>query len=918
MADKINNIKDLDPTKVKAAVDKFWVDKVNQTLTDRWIEWAKAPAKTDISTETETTDAIVDQVPVQQPTDTEQLEQTPPTQKDQALIPWVNAPSVTPKEGIKTETKVETKTEEPKVKDEVLIPWVNAPEIVKSQQELQAEQKWYSFKKDDEGIVSFTPKNLDEALSLYEDFWTNVKIDWPFSSAKSIYNSFSKYKNAPESVYLQWFKTNDIWVSWETWDRLVSLNWWQPTAAMLAAQKQYDDSLKVGNVNNTINIANGTDVSLNVNTAQSTLQQLDTAFTSKMNQLFWDVTTAWDNHKNGNEKITEITTKTNDLASQLDELNIEKRSIIDSVKERNPNLPLSQQLLIADDEIDAIDDQLFVLQRDYNNALSTLKFETEKANADFEQEQKQIDTKMKFIEGMYWIARGDIIRQEDIVRADRLLDESIKREEKKYQQSVKDNNKLLAKEQAYKLAYLKEQAKINNEFWLKTVWNRAFKWNKETQDWEEIPEGWEGTVPTITPTWKITQTQYTTPYWTTKTVRVDQAAQDSLNSIIEQLDLDKTGVVGWISEPGDTILIWDTYRSKEEQQKLYDAYQAWTGWLAAKPWTSAHEKWLAIDIYANSNFDALNPEQVKIMNDNWWFQTAWAWDLWHFEYLWKRDWWNEADFVWDSLAKNNAIALHLWETSIADIKKLDKETQRKVWIMWDAIKTFIKDNQDVINLYRRLVWWDTSKTSDKEQIMKFNNAIAEWALNWWDTTMAKVMIRDSLLSNKDVWDKVEAAVKVDEQINVIKDLFKWVESTWLTTAFLNKVAKTVWDELWQKVTAIDVLSWKILADYVKSISWVAVSEEEYQRLAKQLPSLKDNPKRFLNILNTFKKSNLQTWSTYARLKLRNPITWELDDSFFYEIFPEFRELNSTDTKTKIKEKLNQIDNYTDSILKRKY
>jgi hypothetical protein len=89
----------------------------------------------------------------------------------------------------------------------------------------------------------------------------------------------------------------------------------------------------------------------------------------------------------------------------MDELNLEKRDILDDVKAQNPNLPLSQQLLIAEDRIDAVDDQLFVLQRDYSNKSSTLQFETQKAESEFEFKQGFVESQMKLVTDLYGVSR---------------------------------------------------------------------------------------------------------------------------------------------------------------------------------------------------------------------------------------------------------------------------------------------------------------------------------------------------------------------------------------------------------------------------------------------------------------------------------------------------------------------------------
>lgn len=56
---------------------------------------------------------------------------------------------------------------------------------------------------------------------------------------------------------------------------------------------------------------------------------------------------------------------------------------------------------------------------------------------------------------------------------------------------------------------------------------------------------------------------------------------------------------------------------------------------------------------------------------------------------------------------------------------------------------------------------------------------------------------------------------------------------------------------------------KAFADYVKQISGAAVSEEEFQRLALNMPQLKDDKERFAFLLNSWKRDQIRTLSSLA-------------------------------------------------------
>lgn len=88
--------------------------------------------------------------------------------------------------------------------------------------------------------------------------------------------------------------------------------------------------------------------------------------------------------------------------------------------------------------------------------------------------------------------------------------------------------------------------------------------------------------------------------------QVDTVAAPSLSSAFQEMS------TLWL-KPQVNMKEW-VFRSKEQQQALYDKYQKW-GHLAAAPGTSLHEKGLAVDI------TNVNDQMVAVMNKNGWFQN---------------------------------------------------------------------------------------------------------------------------------------------------------------------------------------------------------------------------------------------------------------------------------------------------------
>jgi hypothetical protein len=444
---------------------------------------------------------------------------------------------------------------------------------------------------------------------------------------------------------------------------------------------------------------------------------------------------------------------------------------------------------------------------------------------------------MKLVTDLYGVSRWDIIRSEDIIRQDKLLADSITREDKLLADSIKRQDSVTAKEQAYELEYLKKQQEINNQFGLKTVWNRAFEWNTETQKWDEIPELW---TEWVTPTWNITQVDFTTPGWTDKIIRVDSTAQSSLEWLIKQFQLE---VPGW-----DQIIIADSFRTKEEQKVLHDKYLAWTGWLAAKPWTSKHESGLAIDVYSNSNLDALTTEQVKVMNDNWWFQTAWANDMGHFEFIWVP--WTT---IWDLTASQKLAASNLawglpWskakdaieartkliEEQLMQGKTIDEiEDSLREWAAWLEFTWTAKSAFQ--NITENVTW---EKLTNKQNILE--SKIAEFGI---ESQEVKDYFKKIAISSLDATSQKE--VRWNELLtqalwDISNDL-KTLEENWIDTSILAWTEEEIAGKIWwianEELRKITTKIQKTIQTYRRAVSWAAFTESESEEYKAIFPSI---------------------------------------------------------------------------------
>jgi len=150
----------------------------------------------------------------------------------------------------------------------------------------------------------------------------------------------------------------------------------------------------------------------------------------------------------------------------------------------------------------------------------------------------------------------------------------------------------------------------------------TFQWNPNTGKYD-IEVGWDDTNTQIQASWVIEDTHIPTAHSGGIDAKVDSVARPSFEKAFDEM------AAKWLL-PEVNMSEW-VFRTHEQQQKLYDNYANYWGPLAARPWTSAHEKWLAVDI---TNW---TPEMAEIMNANGWYQTAGVNDMWHFEYVWTQN-----------------------------------------------------------------------------------------------------------------------------------------------------------------------------------------------------------------------------------------------------------------------------------------
>jgi len=341
--------------------------------------------------------------------------------------------------------------------------------------------------------------------------------------------------------------------------------------------------------------------------------------------------------------------------------------------------------------------------------------------------------------------------------------------------------------------------------------------NKYIEVWDKIYDATNDRW--ITAPWTSTQVAswqlQTYKYWN-KNITLDSNAWTALQNVLSQIP---------------STIVWSTLRTTEEQKKLHDAYLAWTWWKANAPWTSLHEKGLAVDIYSwtDKNWKLLKPsaEQIKVMNENGWFQTAWKNDLWHFEFKWVQGWettfnkaktpqyidyiekwkiptwlkvWTTAydDFInqaeqWYIQAKNETLKTKWFEiTNSQSYASTSAKQKEAINEAINNVAPFIQSMDKVIALTKK--YWNESKLTDTwtkmNQEIRNAQLLAKeiynlWVLNWPDLQLMEDIITNPT-NLTGIW-------------LVWRDYAKLLEE-WKKTILDNAISKanSVWlDFIWQ-------------------------------------------------------------------------------------------------------------------------
>ena len=764
---------------------------------------------------------------------------------------------------------------------------------ISNEKEKYAKDKGINFNVDSRGNLSFDPKNIDEALDIYDQFWKNVQINPSNKEAirwSAVFKKYSKYKWADTNSYLYGLKNREIAIWGETWNLISRLNGGEPTLQMIEAREIFEIDMKTTDINNNgrdiVNIFSDVNIknTSTENDFQDAIRKLDSNYISAKASIFSDFESMYSQFRQWTVETNNLRTQANETASQIDSLQTEKRKILKGIKKRFPSLPLSAQLELAKNETQAVNDEIFALQRQYNMENSDYQYSDTQDKAEFESNIKISELKQGLISEIYESQRGDLIRREDILRADRTIKENRVYVEGQRQQAIKDWDTQRAKDFSYQVMLLEEKNKLNREneqkFSTANIWDEVLILNKRTWEYEISGSTWWTTWWVI---WVVSGTSFTIPTglkgaaaknnnpWNIKMSPVNEwlaIGQDSRGHLIFP-DM-QTGIQALINDVWAKLEGRTTTGLTPEStlNDLASVYQQKTG----GQWVNAINSvtWYTWDMNLKDlELSKLIPWIIKA-------ETSWI-----TEFIW--DWVTE--FIWDSFsslsrfdqeqAKNYVSSVLRWSQA----PKISKDIKSAWDFLIDKVYESRLSNPQLSNIFNILSKW-SSKLSNEEWANIWKSEV-EFALDW-DVQKFKDQIRvlsDKVFANSDIkvqelWNKMGQYDRIEELLNGI-DSNKWKQ-------LQKEIRDSVWVTSWEDFDRIKTAIWLNAALFVKEISGAAVTDDEFKRLSALLPWLWDNIELAKNKLKEFR---LQRYENTINPAIS--VIWNKRDVFF-DLYPELQ------------------------------
>lgn len=284
------------------------------------------------------------------------------------------------------------------------------------------------------------------------------------------------------------------------------------------------------------------------------------------------------------------------------------------------------------------------------------------------------------------------------------------------------------------------------------------------------------------------------------------------------------------------VIVAEWLRDTARQAKLYADFKSGKGGQAAAPGTSMHEKWMAFDLYSGKDPKTgkllpPTPAQVKILNQNWWIQWAWQWDLWHFQY------------VWSKAAPAKAAATTTPSTS--SLKWRTKWTNPSAGVSTEAPKKIAQEISDSLTKSGKKTSFTTLKKIYGDAITKPENALK----------VVDSFVANHLKPDANTQDIVQAANYMVANLTPGKDAFAPVNS--------NSIDMISMAPIFQKKVGGDKTAGAILNYKLQQFAWQKTPMSEttqnqmYASIILDLKKkwIKFDPRKALKIANEWFDKN---------------------------------------------------------------
>jgi len=262
-------------------------------------------------------------------------------------------------------------------------------------------------------------------------------------------------------------------------------------------------------------------------------------------------------------------------------------------------------------------------------------------------------------------------------------------------------------------------------------------------------------------------------FWN-KNIDVDTAILPALQTAQSELEANGIKIAVGESKRDQTETIkgmaskyWIPFNAKNPNETAAALRKAWH--QVADVWKSKHESWMAVDIYA-SWWWKVDDRTKAILNKNWFYQTAWAGDLGHFEYVgslagqWSNSMtnitqWiyngtmNSTDILSPKTLKEYGLEWQSRDSIISTVNKslfdtyLNKEsTKDEIWeLVTRAKATFPKDENSRVSPLKDTVWPNkTFQYLMENDLMEYDTSNSD-----------AVEVMGSLLEKTFEWSKVD-------------------------------------------------------------------------------------------------------------------------------------------------------------------